>query len=168
MKNLPIALLISASISCKLSKPTNEIWNELSENTYIGDAQLPSDYLLYQLNIEQLQERLSLINNDNAQVELTFPDPQGRMVEYVVTRSGTVSESLLKKYPSLTAYKGVAVSDKKSKIRFEIPGEGLQLMGTTVDGVWYVSPFSSKSNHYIFYYKDALQRKNTFWEGSIN
>jgi len=164
LNNVALLILVFFLVSCTTTKRSNEIWYELSNKIKEKDANLPSDYLYYRLDIALLKERLLAISGDSLEIKLAFPNPRGKMIEYLVKKSDVISEDLLNKYPDLAAYKGTAILDSRSKIRFELPKGGLQLMGTTLEGTWFISPFPFNSG-YMVYDKSKLRRENTFWEG---
>ena len=131
-----LVLLISVLASCRSTQHVNTLWNELPNDTEVTGSSIPSEYLVYRLDYEAFKEEVSTLASDTATVKISIPDPLGELREYRVSRSGIVAQELLEKYPDLAAYKGESTDELPSKIRFELPEESLQLMGTTTSKTW--------------------------------
>lgn len=143
------------------------MWRQLEEVSPSSSTDIPQHYFAYKLNEEALREKLDILNTKDTLVKLQFPDPTGNFEEYAVRRSGIVSEALQIKYPNLAAYSGVSTEDATSRIRFETPDEGFQLMGITSKETWYIVPMDREQKAYIVYFRQHFQKENTFWEDKI-
>ncbi len=167
-KNLKFLLLVVISIGCAGIKNSKTLWEPLPTESAqpTVDLTLPSNFSLYQLDLELLKGALNEVgNNENSSIIMQLPDPNGNTGPFKVWKSSIVSEKLLKKFPSLASYKGFRTSDIGTKIRMETPPSGLQVMVTEPGNTWYISPFRPEEDIYMLYYKSDLKKENKFWEG---
>ena len=156
-------------MACSGNRKVTALW----ESVPLGGKEsvlevLPSEYALYQLDIDQLKQALK---NTGSQADegifVQFPDPAGTMQNFKVWSSGVVSEKLKAKYPDLNAYQGFNASEVSVKVRLEVPRSGLQVMVADGTNTWFIAPFDPAERLYLVFYKRDLSIENQFWEGRI-
>lgn len=158
------AFILLLTIACKKEVV---MWQQLEEVLPSSSTDIPQQYFSYKLNENALREKLDILNTEDTLVTIRFPNPTGSFEEYTVRRSGIVSEALQIKYPNLAAYNGVSTEDATSRIRFETPDEGFQLMGISSKDTWYIVPIDGEPKAYMVYFRQHFQKENTFWEDKI-
>ena len=160
--------LLSAMFGCKNQKATNSMWTESKMKTS-GTANDPVRYKTYELKADDLLSSLAECGDDLQHARIVkLPDPQGEMREFQIWKSKVANPELIRKYPNLQTYQGVAKGANQVRVRLENSDNGIQAMVIDGDATWYIAPDKEIENTYIVYYKKDLpaDAKN-FWSEKV-
>jgi subtilisin-like proprotein convertase family protein len=72
------------------------------------------------------QQFLQALSEHKTSKIIYFPDETGKLVPFLVEDSHLFSEELALKYPSIQSYKGIALHDATTQIRFSVSPKGIQ------------------------------------------
>lgn len=100
--------------------------------------------------LDQDQFIKALALKENSKV-IYFPDEQGSQVPFLVEDAHLFSKELAEKYPSIKSYKGIAVNDPTTQVRFSVSHKGVESMFNTVGEKSALFMQKSVNDSYILY-----------------
>lgn len=88
---------------------------------------------------------------------IELPTPDGGMAKFRVWESSIQEPGLQAKFPDIRTYLGQGIDDPYSTIRFDIGPNGFHAQVLTVNGSFYIDPYSRGDvNNYISYFRSDL------------
>ncbi len=94
---------------------------------------------------------------------LELPMPDGRIAKFNVWESSIQEPALEAKFPEIKTFLGQGIDDPYATIRFDYTPRGFHAQVLTINGSYYIDPFSVNNNgSYISYFRTDLHRPNTF------
>lgn len=144
------------------------MWTE-SKKAASSEAHSPTRFKTYELKESEMRAALANCGSDLQQAAtINIPDPRGKHKEFQIWKSKVASPELIRKYPNLQTYQGVAIGANDIRVRIENSDSGIQAMIIDTDDTWYVSPSMGADGSYIVYYKSDLpaDAKN-FWSDKV-
>jgi Metallo-peptidase family M12B Reprolysin-like/Secretion system C-terminal sorting domain len=131
---------------------------------------VPTKYNTVKADINQLKSFLwSLPSeknvNQNLAPILQIPMPDGRMVRFRVWESSIQEPALEAKFPEIKTFAGQGIDDRYASIRFDIGPRGFHAQVLTINGSYYIDPYTVGSNitDYISYFRKDLMNNNGKW-----
>ncbi|MBK7870758.1 MAG: hypothetical protein IPJ74_08740 [Saprospiraceae bacterium] len=90
---------------------------------------------------------------------MTLPLPDGTLETFEIVESPIMESELAARYPHIKTYKGVAVSNRLTTVRFGLTGRGFHASIQSPQGNIYIDPlFKNQTQYYQAYYtRDAIQ-----------
>lgn len=135
---------------------------EKNKTKLIERKTIPTNFGLYQLNLNSLKRELSnapkrkgkLTTSNNI---VSFPNEKGEFLKYQVFESSIMEESLQKKHPNIKSYIGKGIDNSSAIIRFSITPLGLHGMIFQKTGeTMFIDPYTTDKESYIVYTKKNL------------
>jgi hypothetical protein len=122
---------------------------------------MPSKFLLYQLNYQELKQALSAApewnNGGSSPVIVPFPDADGALMHYRVYKTSVLHPQLEAKYPGIASYAGKCIEKPTTILSFSTTLFGLHAMSLTVgNSTHYIDPYTKDRSCYIVYKKTNL------------
>ena len=171
LKTVFFLAILCFSIVGKINAATSNLWTEVRERDFATSNMnrqiIPSEYLTYALDLNQLQELLSTapmrFTIAQSEVVLNLPMPNGEMERFQIFDAPIMESELAAKYPMLHAYAGVGVDDPTATLRLGVTQHGFHAMVISArNGSAYIDPYAKgDTEHYISYYKKNLNNTNT-------
>lgn len=123
----------------------------------------PQKEKIFKLDMSSLKMQLSKCTKSRkdkfkkgGEVSLSFPDRNGKLINYVVEEASIMSSELQKQFPEMKSYVGISI-DKSSIIRFSVSPFGLHgLRYSTKGAVDYIDPYTKDGLRYTVYSKNDL------------
>ena len=129
----------------------------------------PQKYRANTLNIQGMKNFLwSLpseknISNRSTAPVVELPMPDGTMATFRVWESSIQEAGLAEKFPEIRTFAGQGISDPYATIRFDIGPNGFHAQVLTVNGTYYIDPYSrGEVNNYISYFRTDYKKSGTF------
>lgn len=167
MKNyyLTFLFLIVLFSNNQLFSQENIFWTKISRlgipSIEVQKKELPKNYQIYQLNIENLQKKLLQSSNQQATYKIQFPDKNGELALYEIRETHIMHPDLAKRYPNNKSFVGYKANDKSKKIRFSLNELGLHaILINNNREISYVDPYSYDKKNYIFYLRKDINNEN--------
>ena len=116
------------------------------------------------LQYEALREQLRIgTSADSGRLTAFFPVPDGRILEFELEDSGTMSPELAAKYPEMRSWRGVALADRAFSIRLDHSQKGFRASIRMHEGTALVEPYcpETKEAYIVFFKHDATDGRNT-------
>ncbi len=122
---------------------------------------MPTDYKLYNLNLDGIKSALSAapqrFSNDESLV-LKFPTANGQMTDYIVQEAPVMASELQAKYPDIRSYVGYQKGNTANTIRFSVtPTDGVNVMYFDGWNVSYMDTYTNDKSTYIVYKRKDLE-----------
>ena len=163
VKQLLTATGIMASMMLSAQK---NFWNQVQNVNTFGKKALkertttPTDYKLYNLNVQGLKAELAKAPSRESQDEslvLKFPTADGKLVDYIVKDAPTLSKELAAKYPGINSYVGYQKGNSGNTIRFSTsPFDGINIMYFDNSEVSYLDTYTNDASTFIVYKRENL------------
>lgn len=156
-----------------LSFTQNPIWTNIQENDIVdpnGVRELfPERTAYFDLRTTALRvllqsapdEETSPATNSTTIIPIPFPD--GEIVQFRVVRYQMLAPELAAKYPNIQNYKGVAVDNPSTTIRFDWTARGFRAMLRKDGQQIFIDPYSKGTlRYYMSYFKKDYPRRGNF------
>jgi len=159
-----ISLYSTPSIYAQTSDDlwTKTMVSEKSTLKKIVEVNMPSKFVVYDLNLELLKSKLNTSLKHSSKkgrsgTMVTFPNELGQLQKYEVFEASIMSEGLQSKFPGIKSYIGNGVDNPASVVRFSITSVGLNAMilKSTGDSI-YINPYIVGNEYYKVYSTDKL------------
>ena len=164
MKKLLLLLVVLFSHPFAFSQ--NSIWKKISSDEVttplLTRRSQPTEFLLYELNMEVLKAKLATapsrnIDGEQTNVVVAFPNPQGELQNFRIFEASIMHPELASRHPEIQSYVGLGVEDKTAMIRFSTTIFGLHTMTFSgKDGTSYIDPYSTDLKNYMVYNRSSL------------
>ncbi len=103
------------------------------------------------------------VNNRKSTPVLELPMPDGRMAKFNVWESSIQEPALEARFPEIKTFLGQGIDDPYATIRFDYTPRGFHAQVLSVNGAYYIDPYSmSATNNYISYYRTDLIKNVPF------
>ncbi|MFY7666000.1 reprolysin-like metallopeptidase [Flavobacterium sp.] len=167
---LLIVLLLSILLP---NEASSQIWTRISKADVASKPRLefknfPSNYETFDLNTAALKAVLvgapdRKTAGSQAGKLISFPSPNGELVEYEVYEASVMHPSLAAKYPDIKSYVGRSTKNKNSSIRFSVTLFGLHSINFDTEvGTYYIQPLSADLGTYLVYNRTSLENLSGF------
>jgi hypothetical protein len=170
-KNLSLTLLSVFCTTIGLSQ-TDISWNSVKKSESIEVSKMvqresfPKDFLLYELNIENLKHDLSYAKDRFASkkgILITLPNTKGKLEEFEVFEASNFEPDLQAKFPDIRSYVGKSKIDPNAQLRLAVSPSGIQ---TAIFRVGipseFMEPYSKDHKIYAVYKSSRNKSQNGF------
>ncbi len=151
----------------------DELWSRISGKEISKEKKVlrtvePTNFKVYQLNLNSLKNKLVNAPNRNGNVTksshiISFPSEKGVLENYEVFETTIMEEALQKKYPNIKAYIGKSVENPGDIIRFSITSSGLHAMLLPQKGdITLIDPYTLDKAAYLMYNKKDYAKPTNF------
>ncbi|MBL7749523.1 MAG: hypothetical protein JNM19_18945, partial [Chitinophagaceae bacterium] len=132
---------------------------------------IPQQFRTSSLDVPSLQnflwslpsEQNFLYNRNNAPV-LSLPMPDGNMARFRVWESSIQEPGLAAKFPGIKTFAGQGIDDPYATVRLDMGPSGFHAQVLTVNGSFYIDPYSRGDiSNYISYYRTDFRKTGTFF-----
>ena len=153
-----LPMVVSSLVSAQT--PWNDIdaasvQDVLSNSKYSATA---VDHRIVALDLEVIKAVATGIQaKSNTATVLSLPAPNGEAISFVLEPSDVLPAALREKYPSISAFKGYAVSDPSITLRLELTQKGLTAQVLQPGKRWMIDPVNGgqKGLSVVYYTKDT-------------
>ena len=136
MKKILLTLLTFTLINVLFAQQKNYWFQHLTKENIITDKAVsrlsfPTEFKLYDLNIEPLRQQLFSIvdNRGNAHSTIiSLPNADGNMEQFEVFEASNFEPALQARFPEIRAFSGKGVSDKYAMLKLSVSPQGIQTM----------------------------------------
>lgn len=119
-----------------MSAQKNNFWSPVNENvTAVNKTaqrdSFPSDFALYNLNIEAFRAALAAAPDrflSQEGVIITLPNSRGEMERFEMFEASNFDPELQAQFPEIRSYIGIGIDDPKAQLRLSIDPNGVQTM----------------------------------------
>lgn len=120
----------------------------------------PTDYKLYNLNLDGIKNALSDAPqrfSNNESLILKLPTSNGKMTDYVIQEASVMAPELQAKFPDIRSYVGYQKDNKANTVRFSVtPTDGINAMFFDGWNVSYLDNYTEDKTTYIVYKRKDL------------
>jgi hypothetical protein len=103
------------------------------------------------------------VSNRKTTPVLELPMPDGRMARFNVWESSIQEPALEEKFPDIKTFLGQGIDDPYATIRFDYTPRGFHAQVLTINGTYYIDPYSMNFNgDYISYFRTDLIKNVSF------
>ena len=169
-KLLSLIFLLAGFVNNGFSQ--NELWKKTSEDRLMvfekmERSSMPSEFELYSLDLQLLQNRLQEapldLTSTYSNLVLPFPNSNGKIEQYSIFYAPVMEEGLASRYPGIRSYVGKGISDPTATIRFSVTLFGLHLMSTSGNsGTFYIDTYTKNLSNYIVYNRNNVRPTSAF------
>jgi hypothetical protein len=161
---LVVTAMLALGVHAVAQKSRDGFWQALPEAANVQPfsseavTAKPQSFRLFQLDVEGFAGRLRNASRalDDDAPRLSFPLPDGSFLEFRVQETQTMSPALAEKNPHIRTYRGEAVEDPTTTVRFEMIRGQISALLFTRAGRFYVSPVQQEGvTRYIAYSRAA-------------
>jgi hypothetical protein len=136
MKKILLTLLTFTLINVLTAQQKNYWFQHLTKENIVTDKAVsrlsfPTEFKLYDLNIEPLRQQLFSIVDNRANAHSTIislPNADGNMEQFEVFEASNFEPALQARFPEIRAFSGKGVSDKYAMLKLSISPQGIQTM----------------------------------------
>ncbi|MBK9477755.1 MAG: hypothetical protein IPP56_15100 [Bacteroidetes bacterium] len=124
---------------------------------------LPSKFVLYKLNEDELRKRLV---HDSVQLKsvIDFPLPDSSFRKFSVIEVQVMSPALAAKYPAFKTYEGIELANPANRIRMDLNDKNFHGYFMTDQGEFFIAPVDGpdKNLYMVFKKENAPFQKLPF------
>jgi subtilisin-like proprotein convertase family protein len=136
MKKIILLTLFTVMSFFDMSAQKNNFWSPVNENvTAVNKTaqrdSFPSDFALYNLNIEAFRAALAAAPDrflSQEGVIITLPNSRGEMERFEMFEASNFDPELQAQFPEIRSYIGIGIDDPKAQLRLSIDPNGVQTM----------------------------------------
>lgn len=135
----------------RLTPEPNSVWSlyDVDDLPDLERRLEPNSFVLWKCNYDRLMT--DLVGDD---IHVLLP-VENELILFTLQNSGTMSEALVEKYPTIKSYKGA--SENGTTARVDTNDEGFFAEFKNGSNIWLVAPYLKGSKtYYIFYEKSSL------------
>jgi len=164
-----ITLSVIAVLIFATGYSQSKLWTQTSEMRIgslekVDRASTPTEYQLFSLDFAGLKNLLktapSRENATSSSLIIPFPDANGKMQRYYIYESSVMEPELAAKNPEIQSYVGKGIDDPTASIHLTTTIFGLHTMTLSVNGTFYIDPYTKDLNNYVVYNKKNVVTKN--------
>jgi|GEM_PF-1700169 hypothetical protein len=173
--NLPLLTVLAIlAVSCchRVAGPVRvkdqetvavDLWKEVnpSEINLKGkQIPLPSQFKTFRLNTGMMKSLMNRVVSDTTSSSKKYeniglPYPDGKIMNFKITETESMSPALLARYPQLRTYGGKGIEDPTATAKIDFMPSGFHGYIFTTEGSILIQPFSEgDSLHYLCYNKN--------------
>ncbi|MEL6721462.1 MAG: reprolysin-like metallopeptidase, partial [Bacteroidota bacterium] len=156
-----------------LSFSQSEIWRNILEseiNNPDGEKELfPDKAAYFDLSINNFTQILrdapseTNIPTINSSTIIPVPLPDGEVISFKIVKYEMLEPALAEKYPNIQNFKGIAVDDPSTTIRFDWTGRGFRAMIRKDGELIFVDPYARNTRrYYMSYFKRDFSNAGEF------
>ena len=171
-KNVPLTILSIVLFVFTTTAQNDNQWESVSTsdvtevNKSVKRDNFPSDYKLFQLKSDVLQQKLkklTALGSVETTATIQIPNTLGEIERFVVYESSNFMPDLQAQYPDIRAFTGVGLDDKKAQIRLSFDPNGIQVMVFRSDKRnEFIESYSSSQNIYAVFNSSREKGKLPF------
>ena len=175
VRNYKAVLLLVAiiAVSTFAVAAQQQVWSENSQNRSsiatdkaVARQSFPTEFKLYNLNIEPLREQLFSIVGGNARqqsVVISLPNADGKIESFEVFEASNFEPALQAQFPEIRAYSGRGITDRYATLKLSISPQGIQtaVFRTGQDNE-FIEPYSQDRNVYAVF-KSSKEKGDSPW-----
>ncbi len=157
-------LLVAAGIvfSPKFADAQQNVWTlntenraQIAKHKAVARQSFPTEFKLFNLNIEPLRQQLFSIVDSNSRQQSTvisLPNADGNIEEFEVYEASNFEPELQAQFPQIRAYSGKGVTDEYATLKLSISPQGIQSMvfRTDMDNE-FIEPYSQDQTVYAVF-----------------
>jgi len=136
MKKILFTLLTFALINVLSAQQKNYWFQHQSKDNIVTDKAIsrlsfPTEFKLYDLNIEPLRQQLfSIVDNrgNGHSTIISLPNADGNIEQFEVFEASNFEPALQARFPEIRAFSGKGVSDKYATLKLSVSPQGIQTM----------------------------------------
>jgi hypothetical protein len=129
-----LLFMMSFVLVCKMTAQQKNYWTartdaaQLTTDKAITRQSFPSEFRLFDLNIEPLRQDLFLIASKTTRQStvITLPDADGSLQQYEVFEASNFEPALQARFPEIRAFSGKGITDKSASLKISISPQGIQ------------------------------------------
>lgn len=152
---------------------SQELWNNSSDEVIKKGLILerenhPFKYQIFNINIEVLKQKLQNAPtrnfiNDNSNVTITLPTPNGNSKEFTVYEQSDFEEGLAQKYPNFKSYVGYQIDNKATRVHFTINANGFNgIILSPNHSTIYIDNYTTDLKKCLVYYRSDIENNKSF------
>ncbi len=131
----------------------------LSKEALIPRVHTPTEYKVFSLDYSKLVTNLAANAKSDQYKTLKFPDPSGKVVDFVVKEQSNFHPDLQAKYQSIRSYVGYNVNNPSEKISISVsPYFGLYANVQGNGKSYLIDPVTENKQSYIVYDKNKVHQ----------
>lgn len=165
------SLCVILTFSTSLTSQTNAMWEEINLTTLnnknvIYYKAIPKQSKFYKLNRTLLTAALTNIPkrgeaNFNEGVNLSFPNPNGNLEQYLVLEASVMTPELQAQFPNIRSFVGKSKTNPSAVLRFSFsPEKGLSSMVLSDSKTVFIEPYSNDYEHYVTFINSPEDKNN--------
>ncbi len=161
-----VTLLLTLTTSLFAQNSHDGLWFKLDTKQVTGEkvrrSSFPSNYYLFQLNLNQLKSLLAnapvlFANNNASDLIIEFPNAEGNYEKFKVYEASIMDPALEAKFPMIKTYAAQGIDDPTATMRFSVTQFGLHTMSLSgIKSTVFVDPYTSDLATYIVYDRNSL------------
>jgi len=136
MKKILLTLLTFVLINVLTAQQKNYWFQHLTKENIVTDKAIsrlsfPTEFKLYDLNIEPLRQQLfSIVDNrgNGHSTIISLPNADGNIEQFEVFEASNFEPALQARFPEIRAFSGKGVSDKYAMLKLSVSPQGIQTM----------------------------------------
>lgn len=155
-------ILLSLIVLCSVKMNSQEmsLWRKVDIKSKkhlekIRNISYSNRQQFYMLNASALKQTLSRAKNKfsgQTGVEISLPDIEGNLENFLVWENSNFDPELQAKYPNIRAYVGKSITDKTATINFSVSPNGIQTMVLRGDNESeFIEPYTSDNLVYVLF-----------------
>ena len=131
----------------------------------VNRSSFPSDYHLFQLNLNLLKSKLVnapvlFTNTIQPTLVIEFPNSEGTFEKFRVYESSIMEPALEAKFPMIKTYAAQGINDPTATMRFSVTQFGLHTMSISgIKSTNFIDPYTTDLLNYIVYDRNSLGAK---------
>jgi hypothetical protein len=133
----------------------NENRAEITKDKAVARPTFPTEFKLFNLNIEPLRQQLfSIVDSNNRQhsTVISLPNADGNLEDFEVFEASNFDPELQARFPQIRAFSGKGVTDKNATLKLSIAPSGIQTMVFRSDSAnEFIEPFSQDHTVYAVF-----------------
>jgi hypothetical protein len=171
---MTVVALLTSTVWAQ-NKSSDNVWRKIDKSAVpqrseAAKAITPAKYETFRLNKSALLEILSRapqefsIVEQNKEIILTLPLPDGNLARFSVKKSSIMEPKLAAKYPEINSYLGQGIDNPTATTRFDFSPNGLRGMIISNDGTVFIEPYAAGDtlNYITFNKRDLADEGNQF------
>ena len=161
-------LLLTGTLSAQQQGPWSRTDATKINNSAYERKSMVKNYLGFELQGEFISKQLlkaplQKVSGTQAGLRLSFPEKDGKLVEYDVFEAPVMERALAEKYPNNKSYAGIAADGSGRKIRFSWNELGLNAVITGPNhNVLYIEPAGPDKRYYKVYDRKEIDAEQDF------
>ncbi|NBL64683.1 T9SS type A sorting domain-containing protein [Flavobacterium sp. NST-5] len=164
MKKILLLLLVACSSLGYSQRGFWSVTNEqkLSSLEKLERSSMPSQYHLFQLNIDGLKQSLlqapDINSGTDSNVIIAFPNADGKMEQFKVFESSVLEKELQERHPELRSFVAKGIDNPALTMHLSSTLFGIHGMIRGNGETYYIDPYTDNLQNYIVYKKSSLIR----------
>ena len=176
MKKQLLTVLTSVFLVTVGHSQTDKLWSSfkgsnLAVSKTAERASFPTEFKLYELNIDNLKQDLSSAKDrftSKKGVFITLPNSENKLEKFEVFEASNFEPALQERFPEIRSYVGRSTTDSRAQLRLSISPKGIQTTVFRVDKkTEFMEPYSENGKIYAVYNSSSQKGKLPFTCGTV-